>query len=319
MLYSSAVMTGFHMLSRARCSAWMICSGAAWSGRRGKPFVMQGLPPFVTMRMDDVSGPLWWIHDANDYGFIPWAGIFTADIDDTEAADLSNLVHNGKATTSIHAFESGTSRFFYFDHNGGVNYPDATVTSNFNEATNWFVARNIPIAKYITPHYYEIGSNVFAGLQNWGVKYITTMMDPGQLESDAPWMMAGPFRKYETGQAYDRGQNPYYADYMTIPGHPEFDNKFFNCTTEICDVTGYEWLGSGYNGISAAIADGTEWLKRPLDSMAIATLFSHEYTFIGSMPEADWRSVMQGITTNIEGYDPIYVSMDDACAYACGA
>ena len=30
-----------------------------WAAR--KPFVMQGMPPFVTMRMDDASGPLWWI------------------------------------------------------------------------------------------------------------------------------------------------------------------------------------------------------------------------------------------------------------------
>jgi hypothetical protein len=285
-----------------------------WAAR--KPFVMQGLPPFVTMRMDDVSGPLWWIHDAHDYGFVPWAGIFTNDIDTDEAVDLAGLVADGKATTAIHAFGNGTSRFFYFDHNNSQNFDDATVASNFAEATQWFSAHNISIAKYATPHYYEIGSNVFGNLQTWGTTYISTTMDPGQLEASAPWMMAGPFRKYETGVAYDRTKNIYYADYMTIPGHPEFDNKFFNCTTEIRDVTGYEWLADNRTSVSQATADGTEWLKRPLDSMAIATLFSHEYTFINTVSEPAWRQIMQGITTNIAGYKPMYVSMDYACAYA---
>jgi hypothetical protein len=143
-----------------------------WAAR--KPFIMQGLPPFVTMRMDDVSGPLWWIGAANDYGFIPWAGVFTNDIDSTEAAQLSSLVNSGKATSSIHAFNNGTSRFFYYDHNNSQNYDDPTVASNFAEATQWFTDRNIPIGDYATPHYYEVGSNVFEELDTWGLKYLST-------------------------------------------------------------------------------------------------------------------------------------------------
>ena len=279
-----------------------------WAAR--KPFVMQGLPPFVTLRMDDVSDPSWWISAANGYGFIPWAGIFTADIDSSEAAILANLASTGKTTVSIHAFESGTSRFFYFDHNSGVNYSDPVVAGNFAEATQWFADRNIPIGKYATPHYYEVGSNVFEELDVWGVKYLSTVMDPGQREDSAPWMNAGPFRLYENGNAYERNQNVYYADY--IPGYP----GFFNCITEIRDVTGYEWLGNGRTEVNTAIADGTEWLKRPLDSMAIADLFSHEYTFVNSMTEADWRAILEGITQNIASYNPVFVSRDYACAYA---
>ena len=282
-----------------------------WAAR--KPFVMQGLPPFVTMRMDDTSGPLWWIHAANDYGFVPWAGVFTNDIDTAEAADLKGLVDSGKATTSIHAFNNGTSRFFYFDHNNGRNFDDATIASYYNEATQWFADREITIGKYATPHYYEIGSNAFTGLQNWGIKYISTNMDPGQLESSSPWMMAGPFRLHETGNAYERNQNVYYADYL--PTQPDF----FNCITEIRDVTGYEWLGNGRTSVPDATADGIEWAKRPLDAMAIADLFSHEYTFVGAMSETDWRTTLQGITSAIASYNPMYVSRDYACAYARAA
>jgi len=288
----------------------LVWRSIVWAAR--KPFVMQGMPPFVTMRMDDTIGPLWWIHIANEFGFVPWAGVFTDDIDDAEATDLANLVNSGKATVGMHSF--GTNNFFYFDHNTGTNFSDATMTSNFAETTAWFNTRNIPISKYAVPHYYEIGSNAFGGLQNWGVEFIGTMMDPGQLESEAPWMMKGPYRLYETGAAREMNANPYYADFMTIPGRPEHDGKFFNCVTEIRDVTGYEWLGNGRTGVSVAIQDGTEWFKRSFDSMVLPTLYSHQYA-MGSMSQASWRAIMQGITNNISQYDPIYVSMDYACQY----
>jgi WD40 repeat protein/chitodextrinase len=289
----------------------LVWRSIVWTAR--KPFAMQGLPPFVTMRMDDVSGPLWWIHAANDYGFIPWAGIFTNDIDDTEAADLSNLVSSGKATATMHAFN--TNDFFYFDHWNSSSFSDNTMADHYGEAAAWFDAHQISISKYLVPHYYEIGSNAFNGLENWGVEFIGTMMDPGQREDSAYWMMKGPFRLYETGTSYERNDNVYYADFMTIPGHPEMDGKFFNCVTEIRDVTGYEWLGNGRIGVADAILDGTEWLKRSMDSMVLATLFSHEYTFINSISQGDWRTIIQGITQNIAAYDPIYVSLDYACKY----
>jgi hypothetical protein len=123
-------------------------------------------------------------------------------------------------------------------------------------------------------------------------------------------MVAGPFRLYESGTAFERDQNVYYADY--IPGYP----GFFNCITEIRDVTGYEWLGNNRTSVSVATADGTEWLTRALDSMAIADLFSHEYTFVSTTSETEWRQIMQGITQSIASYNPIYASREDACAYA---
>ena len=276
----------------------LVWRSIVWAAR--KPFVMQGLPPFVTMRMDDVIDPSWWIDIAyNEAGFIPWVGIFTDDIDSTEAAKLSSLAASGKATVALHAY--GTSNFFYFDHYSGANFPDGTMDNHFTSATSWFATRNIPISKYVVPHYYEIGSNAFSGLQSWGVEFIGTMMNPGQLEaSPTPWMMKGPFRLYETGLSEDMLNNPYYADFMPAP-----NGTFFNCVTEVRDITGYEWLGNGRTGVSTAIADGTEWLKRALDSMDLATLFSHEYLFIDPatqnpiISQTNWTAIMQGISRRI--------------------
>ncbi len=290
----------------------LVWRSMVWAAR--KPFVMQGLPPFVTMRMEDVSGPLWWMSIANDYGIIPWAGIFTNDIDAAEGADLSALVNSGKATATVHAF--GTNDFFYYDHENSQPFGDAVMASHYVTATQWFADRNIPIGQYVAPHYFEIGANAFAGLQTWGTRYVGTMMAPGGALATAPWLQAGPFRKYETGPASSTSDNVYYADYLTIPGHPELDQTFFDCATEIRDITGYEWLGNGHNSVPTAIADGAAWLKRALDSMAVATLVSHEYLFVNGMSPADWQQTMAGVTSSIREYKPQYVSQGHACAYA---
>lgn len=285
----------------------LVWRSLVWAAR--KPFVMQGMPPFVTMRMDDTIGPLNWIHIANEVGFKPWAGIFINQFSDTEAADLKSLVDSGNATASIHAFD--TSDFFYFDHYAGTNFSNDQIAANFATGTKWFSDHQIRISKYLVPHYYEVGSNALNGLHEWGVEFLGTMMDPGQLEASAPWMKAAPFRQYEDGSAYDRNHNIYYAD--TFPT----DNRFFNCITEFRNAdptTHYEW-DPNPNDVPNSIKYGTKWLTDALDGMDLATLFSHEY-MVSDVNDASMRTIMQGIAQNIAPYSPIYVTMDDACQYA---
>ena len=280
-----------------------------WAAR--KPFVMQGMPPFLTMRVDDEAGGFEWIHIANEFGMKPWAGLFIDSIDDTEAADLSALTNAGLATTAIHAYGGS---FFYFNHGAG-DYPDSTVATNFATGTAWHAARNIPISDYILPHYYEFGSNVFQGLSDWGVEFVGTQQDPGQ-GYGAPWIMNGPFRKYETGGS-SAGLPMYYGDFMTIPGHPEFNGQFFNCVTEIRDDAGYEWYPN-LGDVAGTIGRGTRQTKRALDGMELATLFTHGYYVSGSWnasAPANWRAILQGITDNLSDYEPINVTMDYACRY----
>jgi len=62
--------------------------GFVWAAR--KPFVMRGMPNFVTMRVDDVMGyittpgnpplPLWWVHDMTNAGFKPFLALFYHDM-----------------------------------------------------------------------------------------------------------------------------------------------------------------------------------------------------------------------------------------------
>jgi len=321
----------------------LVWRSLVWAAR--KPFVMQGMPPFLTMRVDDETGNFEWIHIANEFGIKPWAGLFIDSIDDAEAADLAALTNAGLATAAIHAF-SGTyayaaesadplplpgaaiatvtpptfapiyaGRFFYYDHDNVGNFSDATVAANFATGTAWHISRTIPISKFVLPHYYEFGSNTFQGLSDWGVEFVGVQQPPGQPYRTA-WIMNGPFRRYEAGNS-GSGLPGYYADFLTVPGHPEFDGKFFNCVTEIRDDASYEWFPD-LGDVAGTIGRGTRQTKRALDGMELATLFTHGYyvshRWEPSAP-ANWRAILQGITDNLRPYNPVNVTMDYACRY----
>ena len=283
----------------------LVWRGMAWAAR--KPFVMQGMPNFLTMRVDDVVGGFWWVSSANQFQLKPWLGVFYPQV--SEVGQLSSLANSGNATVSVHARTGGD--FFYYDHQRRRDHPDATVAAYFQDATSWHIGNNIPVSSFVVPHFYEIGTNVFNGLQSWGVQFLATHMAPGQPYEGSPWIMGGPYRLYETGSSVN--QLPVaYADYVTIPGHPELANRFFNCVTEIRDDAGYEWAPD--NDVAGSIGRGTRQLRRALDSMTLATLFTHEY-YIQPITAGNWQAILSGVVGDVASYNPAYVTMDYACRY----
>jgi hypothetical protein len=285
----------------------LIWRGIVWAAR--KPFVMQGLPNFVAFRVDDSTGPYWWVDPAASYGLKTWNGFFLDDQNAQDAADMSRLVSEGKMTASVHSRNSGS--FFYFNHPSNANFSATVVAQYFADATAFHQNNNIPISKYVLPHYYGFGTNVFAGLQNWGVEFVGTVQTIGQSHIGDITLLNGPYCKYDVPCVF--GQSPvYYADFLTIPGHPEFNGEFFNVVTEIRDLGGYEWAPT--NDVPATVNRGVAQLKRAFNGMNLATLFTHEY-FIQPITPANWNSILQGVTAGIAANNPIYVTMDYAAQY----
>jgi len=280
-----------------------------WAAR--KPFVMQCLPPLVVMRVDDASGPFGWVETANEHGLIPWLGVFLHNMDEEESNHLSLLTRAGRATASVHA--NAGADFFYYDHAAQTDRPDEAVAASFEEATQWHLAYDIPISRFVLPHYYEFGTNVFQGLADWGVEFVGVHMDPGRpYETGTPWITAGPYRTYESPRSCRTVSPVYYADFLTVPGHPEFDGRFFNCVTEIRDDAGYEWYPD--SDVAGSVGRGVRQTVRALDSKVLAALFTHEQ-FIQPLDPADWDSILEGVVAELAAYEPVYVSLDHAAAY----
>ncbi len=301
----------------------LVWRSLVWAAR--KPFVMRGLPNLLTMRIDDVSGPFWWVHIANEMGFKPWLGLFLSDIAETNTPDLQALVTSGNATASIHSLDSSYT-FFYFDHITGAPWPDNVISNHFYTGTQWHSSHGIPVSKAVIAHYSEIGPNAFAGLQAWGVQFVGVIFQPGNYWSNnPPWLVAGPYRLYETPRLATTVLYPdVYADFLSVPGHPEYDGQFFCCVTEIRDDASCgEWCPDNYD-VAGSIARGTRQVKRAFDSQVHAALYSHEW-YLQPIPEScvcpptmstnSWRAILQGITNNLSAYNPIFVTYDYAAQY----
>jgi len=308
----------------------LVWRSMVWAAR--KPFVMRGFPNLVTLRVDDVQGPFWWVHDATNAGFKPFLALFTQDIvaDQIDAADarltdLSNLTASGSVTASMHSFSVDTNEFFFFDHATETEFPDSTVSNNYVLGTQWFQTNGIPISKVVALHYAEIGTNAFNGLTNWGVEFVLMNVVPGTVEyvtpGGAPWLVGGPYRLYETPQTANTDMPNYYADFLTVPGHPELNGLFFNAYCWIRNVgPNGEW-GPENDDIPGSISRGYNMLKRGFDSMTLATLLTHEWyiSAIGSdadiITSSNFQQMLEGITNALAPYNPAYVTLDYGCQY----
>lgn len=121
--FLSSIRLGQGRLVRWATNAWMrsdilgplgglddvLWRSLVWAAR--KPFVMRGLPPLVTMRVDDVAAtgamwgktPLYWVQEANRHGFKPWLGIFPYNLSEPAVNELRDLIQRGQATAFPHA------------------------------------------------------------------------------------------------------------------------------------------------------------------------------------------------------------------------
>ena len=184
-----------------------------WAAR--KPFTMQALPRIATMRVDDVAAsgrqqwdetPLYWVKTVNKYGFKPWLGLFNYNLSPEAIEELKELVKNGLATASPHAFgrpprpESSMEyfesyykyqmvpghfipeyyypdglpylsdyydEFIYYDHNNRKPWPDSIAEIALAAIDDWYdKVGPLPMSTYFVPHWGELGCNVISHVAN---------------------------------------------------------------------------------------------------------------------------------------------------------
>lgn len=327
----------------------LVWRGLVWAAR--KPFCLRALPPMVSMRVDDVAGsgglwqqtPLYWVEDAVQHGFKPWLGLFIYNLDPTAVNQLSELLHTSNVTAFPHAFgrpargedqvrpggpgkdsffyyenalpnrADSYDEFIYFDHQHGIPWSDHEAIRGMKAVDEWYASQpNLPRSKVALAHWYEMGSNSMALLSDyWHIDLIGKIMDADlPLAPGTPWLKAGPFRQAHEGEAFpfspgSTGSRPvYYAGFVEMAGR-----HFFNSITEIRDDAGYEW--SPDDNVPATINRASRQLRRAFDSMAMASLFTHETDYIYKISPQNWSAIMSGVSREIAPYQPIQVTMDD--------
>jgi hypothetical protein len=306
----------------------LVWRGLVWAAR--KPFLLRGMPHYLALRVDDVAGfglganrHLGHVAVANRYGLKPWLGIFIDDLraDPEATRALARYTQQGLATASVHARRWHS--FFFLDEplltdGGGRNiagqdWPDEVMARNFAEAEKFFTEHGIAPSKLMIPHFYEFGTNNFAGLKRWGTEFVSTVLEPGR-GYGTPMLRAGPFLIHEPPRASNVPEPVFIADWLHVPGYPEFDHQFFNFVEEMRDVTGYEWAPSGVP-VEEAIRRGVVECQREFDSLLPAVLFTHESDHLQHLQPEEWDGILAGVTKGLEAYQPIPVTLDFLAQY----
>ncbi len=306
----------------------LVWRSLVWAAR--KPFALRGMPHYLTLRIDDVSGfglgsnrHLGYVATANRYKLKPWLGVFLDDLrEDPEAVQaLARYTQQGLATASVHARRWHS--FFYYDeplwtdergaNTAGRQFPDEKVTANFEEAENFFAQHGIVKSKYVIPHFCEFGTNNFAGLKRWGAEFVGSLLEP-----ERGWGMsmvqAGPYLTHEPPRPTNGPDPLYIADWYVVPGHPEFHRQFFNFMEEMHDVAGYEWAPS-HVPVEEAIRRGVVESRREFDSLLPAVLFTHESDHIQYLQPEEWDRILNGVMEGLKLYRPIPVTLEFLAQY----
>lgn len=300
----------------------LIWRSIVWAAK--KPFVMQGVPPMITMRIDDVNGlrtndfmlNLEWLDIANEFGFKPWLGLLNNELQPSYIDKLRGKILNEQATASPHA--AGYDDFIFYNVNSVPNFNSRT---NILNAWNFFTVNNLPVSNYVLPHFYLMDEQAVDALGELGVEFIGNVIsfrdyplitnpDLGEINYPGPWLNGGPYRINREGTA-NRGQPVFYAGNVNLSG-----NNFFNVLSEIGDDgppdLGYEWYPSiGTN--TEVINRGVRHLRRALNGMFLPVLFTHEDQ-IRLYPE-NWRQILSGVTSGVASYGSEYMTTDEAVRY----
>ncbi|MBK7479372.1 MAG: DUF4082 domain-containing protein [Bacteroidales bacterium] len=290
----------------------LLWRGIVWAAR--KPFVMQGLPPMVTMRVDDVDDRsremvnLEWISICNNYGLIPWVGVFTVPEGhdpDGFFPKLKTFVDNNLATASPHSFTY--HRLIYYNMSSD---PQFSAVDNVIEARNTFTTNGIAISNFLVPHYYYLTADALPGIRDMGVEFLGTKIPYDPVPYPGNWLNNKPYRINRDGWA-GTGVPHFYADSINWLNTP-----FFLCLSEIGDdgttTSQYEWY-PGTGSVDSVIARGVRHLRRSLNSMTLPVLFTHEDQL--TMTSSEWHQIISGVTTGVSPYNPEYKSTDDAVKY----
>ena len=279
-----------------------------WAAR--KPFVMQGFPPIITMRVDDVDGTglegtiandFEWISISNGYGFAPWCGTFTIPAE--KIPIFKTFLDANNATASPHAFSYESS--IYFNHEGDLIF-DPVI--NTQTAHAFYTNNELKMSKLLIPHYYEIDPLALGEIQNMGIEFMGTHMDFGDPYNDF-WINCAPFRTYM--DVWGRSSDPLPVSYSGNISNGSF--TFFNCVTEIRDDQGYEWYITGRTNADI-IGQGVRQLSRSLNSMVLSTLFTHQDQL--GISAQNWSNILSEITGAVAAFNPEYRSLDYGVQYA---
>jgi len=211
--------------------------------------------------------------------------------------------------------------FIFFDHNNQKPWPDETAQKILEAVDNWYHDTGLPMGKYLVPHWGEISSNMITHVYDkWNIEFTSIR------ETDKSWgqqipeyrlregekpVRSAPFRLYDepvigkSKKGITTSRASYNVDFKEFESY-----KFFDFSSTINDITGYEWMPD--NNVEATAERGIKTLGRGLEAKALAVLFTHETDYIYNIEPDNWDKIFKKVSEGISRYNPVLLTTDDA-------
>ena len=308
----------------------LVWRSLVWAAR--KPFVMRGMPPLVSMRVDDCTGGTnrdWaYVEAVNRVGIVPHCTFMLDDITDACARRMAQLVKAGRMQVSVHARRSSMEpgAFFWWDHMRNRPFDDRTMEKNCADAAAFFTKYGISHARSINIHFEEMGGNAAPCLQKLGVEFVASWTSFGLPAYRQDMFHAAPYLKFRPAGHWAVPPTSASAGHLVYNPRAVMDwldreHRFFDSYVDPIDIK-YDWLRKcelpPYQGTfedAGMIADGVAMLRRELDSMFPAYYFTHEVN-INRYDTERFAKLVRGVWERLAPYRPAPVSYDDLNRYA---
>ena len=279
----------------------ILANSIIWAAK--KPFIYNSFPPFVTFKIDDVSGEkkLKWLKIATDLGFKCAPPIFIDRIKDDSLKVARDLQDEGKAEFPCHALKYYELMGFKF---GYGPYQKEEVTARYDKMKKFYAKNGLKIPETWQCHWGEIAMNELEEIKKLGIKYILGYF----LADDA---------KHNRLNWYPQpyGSTDLFYDYS--PDDPEiirFDSMIRGPHLDFLEGLTVLAGHSAKNEIDAKIKSGTKQILWGLSNGFFGQLVTHEQK-VAVIENEDWETILSTIKKNIEKFNPQFVLHNQIATY----
>jgi hypothetical protein len=306
----------------------LVWRSLVWAAR--KPFVMQGMPPLVSLRVDDCvggkNGDWAYVEPINRVGIVPHLTFMLDDITEASGRRMAELANAKKIEVSVHARKLGLDGFFWWDHNNNRAFDDLTMQKNFEDAVRFFAKYGLHHARSINIHFEEMGENAKQYMRKLGIEFVVSWTNFGMPAYRQDLFAAAPYLKYRPAGYWRPRPSSGSSGQFIYNGRAVMDwldqnHWFFDSYVDPIDIK-HDWLRKcalpPYTDTfedAGMILDGTAMLKRELDSMFPAYYFAHELN-IDRYDVEKFGKLLREVWGNLAPYHPEPASYDEINRYA---
>jgi len=301
-----------------------------WASK--KPFITKTMPPFITTRINDVSGSgnragryketvekFRYVDVLNRYKIIPNLGLFIDDIKNEDLISLREKYFEKQAEFSPHAFSDPNNKNeypIYMKHNG-EEFSDDEIKENFLKVDRKFELFGIKPSMTLNAHFGEVGIKSLPYLKERNQQFLMNIIKIGKAYSDPKahiWDLK-PYGKINFSLS-EIPEDNYFFNVLSLPlkieenlpNEKKVDFDFLYKCTNFRDE-------SKNTDIKKAIKRGIFQIQRGLENKFFGCLMTHEQR-ISFLKLEEWEEIVKGIFNSIGIKNRIFKSYDYISLYS---